>query len=207
MDELNKLILDHSTALKDYFGQTDTLVVIVLDKELNIAFHNACFKHLISSEKDCFGEHIHSFMLPESCQHLPLTESTTGLWIWLNFKAQDSSPLPLHCYVVTLDDGNHLILGGHLMLTNDKILQQMTIMSNEMANMTRDLHRKNRELQEAHANIKILSGIIPICMHCKEIRDDKGYWNKLEKFITENSEAQFSHGLCEQCLKKHYPDI
>ena len=61
------------------------------------------------------------------------------------------------------------------------------------------------ELQEALKKIKTLSGIIPICMHCKEIRDDKGYWNQLEKFISEHTEAEFSHGICDKCLKKHYP--
>jgi hypothetical protein len=44
-------------------------------------------------------------------------------------------------------------------------------------------------------------------MHCKEIRDDKGYWNQLEKFITENSEAQFSHGICPECARKFYPEF
>jgi len=43
-------------------------------------------------------------------------------------------------------------------------------------------------------------------MYCKEIRDDKGYWNKLEKFITENSEAEFSHGICEKCMAEKFSD-
>ncbi len=62
------------------------------------------------------------------------------------------------------------------------------------------------ELEHALAEIKTLKGIVPICMHCKQIRDDKGYWNQLEKFISEHSEAQFSHGICENCLVKHYPE-
>jgi len=63
-----------------------------------------------------------------------------------------------------------------------------------------------QELQTTLEEIKTLKGIIPICMHCKGIRDDKGAWNKLEKFITEHSDAQFSHGLCEECLDKYYPE-
>lgn len=62
-----------------------------------------------------------------------------------------------------------------------------------------------QKLQTALAEIKTLKGIVPICMHCNKIRDDAGYWNKLEKFISEHSEAQFSHGICEECLKKYYP--
>jgi HAMP domain-containing protein len=62
------------------------------------------------------------------------------------------------------------------------------------------------ELEKALDEIKTLSGIIPICMHCKEIRDDKGYWNQLEKYISEHSTAQFSHSICEKCFKKYYPE-
>ncbi|MBF0231102.1 MAG: hypothetical protein HQK63_16150 [Desulfamplus sp.] len=53
----------------------------------------------------------------------------------------------------------------------------------------------------------ILGGIILMCMHCKEIRDDKGYWHQLEKFITEHSESRFSHGICPDCIKKFYPEF
>lgn len=60
------------------------------------------------------------------------------------------------------------------------------------------------EKQKAEAEVKALQGIIPICMHCKEIRDDKGSWNQIEAYIESHSDAQFSHGLCESCLEKHY---
>ncbi|MDA8091693.1 MAG: response regulator [Nitrospiraceae bacterium] len=61
------------------------------------------------------------------------------------------------------------------------------------------------QLQKALANVRKLTGLLPICMHCKKIRDDKGYWNQLESYISEHSEAMFSHGLCPECMKKHYP--
>jgi len=62
------------------------------------------------------------------------------------------------------------------------------------------------ELQKALEEVKTIKGIIPICMHCKGIRDDKGAWTQLEKFIAEHSEAEFSHGICEKCLEKYYPE-
>lgn len=62
------------------------------------------------------------------------------------------------------------------------------------------------ELQEAVTKIKTLTGMIPICSHCKKIRDDKGSWNKLEAFLMEHSDAEFSHGICPDCMKKLYPD-
>ncbi len=65
----------------------------------------------------------------------------------------------------------------------------------------------NERIQEAMANIKTLSGLIPICSNCKKIRDDKGYWEHLEKYIQTHSEAQFSHGICPDCASKLYPEM
>ncbi len=62
-------------------------------------------------------------------------------------------------------------------------------------------------IQEAMANIKVLGGLIPICSNCKKIRDDKGYWDLLEGYIQQHSEAKFSHGICPDCAKLLYPDV
>jgi hypothetical protein len=60
------------------------------------------------------------------------------------------------------------------------------------------------ELQEAFAKIKTLSGLIPICANCKRIRDDKGYWQRIERYIEERSLAEFTHSLCPECEQKLY---
>lgn len=65
---------------------------------------------------------------------------------------------------------------------------------------------KNR-LEEALSQIRTLSGLLPICAHCKKIRDDQGYWNQIETYIHDRSDAQFSHGICPECLKNLYPDL
>lgn len=70
-----------------------------------------------------------------------------------------------------------------------------------------ELHRLNVELEKALAEIKTLRGIIPICASCKKIRDDKGYWNQIEKYIQDHTEANFSHGICPECAKKLYPEF
>jgi DNA-binding response OmpR family regulator len=62
------------------------------------------------------------------------------------------------------------------------------------------------ELQEALAEVKALSGLLPICMSCKKIRDDEGYWEQMEHYIQEHSEAKFSHGICPDCRTKLYPE-
>ncbi|MDY6862086.1 MAG: PAS domain-containing protein [Thermodesulfobacteriota bacterium] len=64
-----------------------------------------------------------------------------------------------------------------------------------------------KELQETLDKVKLLSGLIPICASCKKIRDDRGYWNQIELYIRDHSEAIFSHGICPDCSKKLYPEI
>ena len=63
------------------------------------------------------------------------------------------------------------------------------------------------ELQKALGEVKQLSGILPICASCKKIRDDAGYWKQIESYITSHSDAQFSHGICPECVKKLYPGL
>lgn len=71
----------------------------------------------------------------------------------------------------------------------------------------REREKLIRKLQAALDNIKILRGLLPICAHCKKIRDDQGYWRQVEEYIREHSEAEFSHGLCPECAREHYADL
>ncbi|MBN1308257.1 MAG: hypothetical protein JXA18_10095 [Chitinispirillaceae bacterium] len=63
------------------------------------------------------------------------------------------------------------------------------------------------DLRTALAQVKTLRGLIPICAACKKIRNDQGYWERIEKYIEDHSEADFSHGICEECARKLYPEI
>ncbi|MEM9598112.1 MAG: hypothetical protein AAGD06_27870, partial [Acidobacteriota bacterium] len=76
---------------------------------------------------------------------------------------------------------------------------------------TRRLARRAKELElaveEQLARLKILGGLLPICTHCKKVRDDAGYWQQIEAYIQERSQAEFSHSLCPSCLRDHYPDF
>jgi len=63
------------------------------------------------------------------------------------------------------------------------------------------------ELKEALSNVRLLSGLLPICASCKKIRDDRGYWNQIEAYIKEHSGADFSHSICPECAKKLYPEL
>jgi CHASE1-domain containing sensor protein len=69
------------------------------------------------------------------------------------------------------------------------------------------LEEEGIRLQKAMDDIRTLRGIVPICSHCKKIRDDKGYWNQIESYIRDHSEAEFSHSICQECAEKYYPGI
>jgi response regulator RpfG family c-di-GMP phosphodiesterase len=73
--------------------------------------------------------------------------------------------------------------------------------------LQKSIEDKNAQLQKALDEVKILSGFLPICSSCKNIRDDKGYWNQIENYISKHSEAEFSHSICPECAKKIYPDL
>jgi PAS domain S-box-containing protein len=62
------------------------------------------------------------------------------------------------------------------------------------------------ELQEALTKVKTLSGLLPICSSCKKIRDDQGYWTQVERYLMDHTDAQFSHGICPECIKTLYPE-
>jgi len=70
-----------------------------------------------------------------------------------------------------------------------------------------DLRRSNEELHQALKEVKVLRGLISICASCKNIRNDRGFWQRLEEYVAEHSDVQFSHGLCEPCINKLYPEV
>ncbi len=63
------------------------------------------------------------------------------------------------------------------------------------------------ELQQALENVKLLSGLLPICMWCKKIRDDQGYWNAIEHYLSQHSEAEFKHAICPDCKRKYSGEL
>jgi hypothetical protein len=66
------------------------------------------------------------------------------------------------------------------------------------------LETVNLDLQKALNEVKVLSGMLPICSRCKKIRDDKGYWNNLEAYIEKHSDVSFSHSICSECSDELY---
>ncbi|MDQ7785268.1 MAG: PAS domain-containing protein, partial [Desulfomonilaceae bacterium] len=85
--------------------------------------------------------------------------------------------------------------------------QQLTVEIGERQKAEEELTTLVRQLRNALAKVKILSGLLPICASCKKIRDDRGYWTQVEVYVREHSDADFTHSICPDCAKKLYPDF
>jgi len=100
-----------------------------------------------------------------------------------------------------------LIMAGTSAATVGFILGYMRDLNLRYQETTARLEKSNQELSQAMDKIKTLSGMIPICSHCKSIRDDEGFWRQLEGYLHEHSELEFTHGICPTCLDEHYPSF
>lgn len=76
-----------------------------------------------------------------------------------------------------------------------------------MLDLQAALVARAEELRQALEQIKTLRGIVPICASCKKIRDDRGFWNRVEVYVAEHTEAEFSHGICPDCAERLYPGL
>jgi len=88
--------------------------------------------------------------------------------------------------------------------------RQLTItieMALYKARMDREKEELIIELREALDKVKVLSGLIPICSYCKKIRDDKGYWEKVEDYIRTHADVEFTHSICPECVNKYFPGL
>lgn len=123
----------------------------------------------------------------------------------------DENPYEVE-YRIMRPDGTERIIHEEVLVERDKtgVPQKITGIIQDITECRRA--QKEREeliekLQNALNNVKALSGLLPICVHCKSIRDDQGYWNQIEVYLERHSEAEFSHGICKRCAKKYYPDM
>ncbi len=104
---------------------------------------------------------------------------------------------------VGLVAGASLILLSSFFVWNRKLSREIL----ERIKAESEKEKTLQELKEAFDEIRTLRGILPICCECKKIRDDKGYWNQIEHYISSHTEAEFSHGLCPDCSQKLYSPL
>ncbi|MBU1219923.1 response regulator transcription factor [Myxococcota bacterium] len=119
---------------------------------------------------------------------------------------------PPYLILLTSKDSKDDVVTGLVAGANDYItkpffnaeLKARIDVGRQVVNLQNALSSRVSELQHALDHIKVLQGILPICMHCHKIRTDDESWHRLELYIENNTDAQFSHGLCPECMKKYY---
>ena len=124
-------------------------------------------------------------------------------------KGRDGSG-PCECEAAVLDVPRLFEVKRSDMLDVSEKLTATIVVLRDITNRKRteaELRRTVGELGTALSEVKRLSGLLPICANCKKVRDDNGYWQQVESYITAHTEATFSHGICPDCLRKLYPDF
>jgi len=85
--------------------------------------------------------------------------------------------------------------------------KELRDMNDKLSSLSEEQRELIARLQDALAKIKTLKGLLPICASCKKVRDDKGYWNQIEEYVRDHTDAEFSHGLCPDCAQKYYDQL
>ncbi len=163
---------------------------------------NEAWQHL--SEADAPSLAILDWMMP----------GISGIELCLRISREERETRP---YVILLTSraGKRDIVAGLQAGANDYIVKPFDReelcarleVGRRVVELETALARRVAQLQEAIGKIHTLRGLIPICSSCKKVRDDRGYWKQVEEYVSDRSEAEFSHGLCPGCLAKLYPDV
>jgi hypothetical protein len=201
----NDLLKNYADVITRYLAEQTKMMVFILDRTGCIVWANAAFRNMHGKHQQIEGLDIRGLLAPESRALFAESEGRITDNMHLLFSNAANSSHMLTCRVLFLGE-YELVLSEHIMATETAVMQKMTVMNNELNNLTRELHRKNVALEQAMSEIKVLKTLLPICMHCRKIRDEEGYWSQIEAYIMKHSDTEFSHGICEECLNKFYPE-
>ncbi len=194
--------------MKILIAEDDKTSRMILEKTLTKAGHDVVdvedgLKALASIQKEVPDMLITDWMMPD----------LDGLELCRRVRALD---LPSYVYIIlwtALTQKENVIQGldagadDYITKPFDRTELLARVRAGErIIQLEKSLRQKNKELSEALAQVKQLKGIVPICMHCKKIRNDENYWQQVEEYVAEHTEADFSHSICPECLEKIYPE-
>lgn len=190
-------------------------ILIIDDNPVNlqslfIYLEKAGFKVLYESDGEAGIEAVKRFkphiilldvMMPgidgfETCRRLKADDATRNIPV-----------IFMTALTETVDEVKGLEVGAVDYIT--KPLSIETVLARVTTHLTnrrlqKKLEEQNAKLEEALANVKMLKGLLPICGRCKKIRDDKGYWSRIEEYLETHSDLLFSHGICPECMEALY---
>ncbi|MCF8034160.1 MAG: PAS domain-containing protein [Desulfarculaceae bacterium] len=187
----------------------------VVDQEGRVLFWNRAVEELTGIKaRDMLGKGGYEYALPFYGERRPilidLVRERDDSWAsaYLTLSEKDGRLISSRSFHPLLGAGGTYLAGTAACLYDEQgrvigaIETVRDISQGELDRLEREALID--QLQEALNNVKTLKGLIPICSHCKKIRRDEGYWERLEAYISEHSEAEFSHGICPECREKYY---
>ncbi len=195
-DHQNQNHMVSEQTYRTIFQKSQDVLLIVDAKDLTVLETSLAVRTILGyEESDLIGKPFDSLFAPNMIRELDveMVQNYGNVFIQ-EFQRKDHSHITLDmtavlipwqaesAVLVTLRDASKRVQAEH---EKDDALQK---------------------LQDALDNIKTLRGLLPICSYCKKIRDDDGYWQRLETYMTKRSQAEFSHGICPDCIKEHYPE-
>lgn len=190
---------------KGLLWNSKNMVVALLKENGEILDCNDGCLRLLGLAGKPVGRPLKDFLQPEQSDRVALERIIDSKRMRLHFVQKPAVVHVLEAEFVR-SEGAFLLFGEKLMLTNNDVVSQMTVLYEELVNLNRRVNKEKAALERARSRIRTLEGILPICMHCHKIRDDEDTWGQLETYITEHSDAHFSHGICPSCMALHYPD-
>jgi hypothetical protein len=189
-------ILDIEPIVRDTVFSNIQDAVIVLDMRNRIVDLNQSAKLFFGIGDEVLSANVQTALaaFPEVCSLVASSSNEAQDSVIQHFGAAILW-LNVHISIVSDQKGRTV---GKLVLCRD---------TTRWKKMTDEREKLLAELQTALANVKTLSGLLPICMHCKKIRNDEGYWQQVDTYIVENTDATLTHGVCPDCMKNLYPDL
>lgn len=182
--------------------------IYVMDEKGSITFMNPEAERLLGwTHEELMGKNAHDIVHGQRADGSPLSLDDCPMHSVLKtgikyFSCED---------VFIRKDGTAFPISviSNPLIEDGRVVAAVTAFSDitERKKAEREREKLVKELQDALAKVKQLSGMLPICASCKKIRDDKGYWNQIEVYIRDHSEAEFTHGLCPECAKKAYKEL
>lgn len=196
---------DCRAAAERYLADTTSVAALLLGAGDRVERTNDAFLAMTGLREIPGGAALADLLAPASREAAGRLLAGCSTAERLQFTVPGGTACVLACRLYAVGE-RRLLLGDAFAPTESEAIRTMSQLHGEVINLGRDLDRRNRELQRALDEIKVLRGILPICMYCKRIRHEDGNWQRLEEYISQHSEAKFSHGLCSECTRTHWPD-
>ena len=153
---IGEILIKHCDKIEKYFKELSGFLMVVTDKSLNILEFNRGFKNLLNLSESPAGNNLKEYLLPESYQALSLPGGEEYLESRLNFKGHNSPAYVISCHIFNVEEG-FIFFGERPVITSDDIVARMSILNEELTNLSRELNKKNIALERANATITRLS--------------------------------------------------